>query len=106
MFYLAFWRQRSTATVVKARNRQQARSRAMARQKQGYGELVSLQQARPEDEALIRRGVWVGRRRWSDARQPSHLRAVVWLLVQLPPNPWTSLRGCRSDGCLTSRVCC
>lgn len=63
MFYLAFWRQRSTATVVKARNRQQARSRAMARQKQGYGELVSLQQARPEDEALIRRGVWVRRRR-------------------------------------------
>lgn len=61
MFYLAFWRQRSTATVVKARNRQQARSRAMARQKRkrGYGELVSLQQARPEDEALIRRGVWV-----------------------------------------------
>ena len=63
MFYLAFWRQRSTATVVEARNRQQARSRAMARQKQGYGELVSLQQARPEDAALIRRGAWVRRRR-------------------------------------------
>jgi len=63
MFYLAFWRQRSTATVVGARNRQQARSRAMARQKQGYGGLVSLQQARPEDAALIRRGVWVRRRR-------------------------------------------
>ena len=63
MFYLAFWRQRSTATVVDARNRQQARARAMARQKQGYGELVSLQQARPEDAALIRRGVWVRRRR-------------------------------------------
>jgi hypothetical protein len=61
MFYLAFWRQRSTATVVEARNRQQARARA--RQKQGYGELVSLQQARPEDAALIRRGVWVRRRR-------------------------------------------
>ena len=63
MFYLAFWRQRSTATVVEARNRQQARSRAMARQKRGYGGLVSLQQARPEDAALIRRGVWVRRRR-------------------------------------------
>ncbi len=63
MFYLAFWRQRSTATVVDARNRQQARARAMARQKQGYGELVSLQQARPEDAALIRRGAWVRRRR-------------------------------------------
>lgn len=63
MFYLAFWRQRSTATVVEARNRQQARVRAMARQKRGYGGLVSLQQARPEDAALIRRGVWVRRRR-------------------------------------------
>ena len=63
MFYLAFWRQRSTATVVDARNRQQARARAMARQERGYGGLVSLQQARPEDAALIRRGVWVRRRR-------------------------------------------
>ena len=63
MFYLAFWRQRSTATVVEARNRQQARARAMARQKQGYGVLVSLKQARPEDAALIRRGAWVRRRR-------------------------------------------
>ena len=51
MFYLAFWRQRSTATVVEARNRQQARAWAMARQKRGYGGLVSLQQARPEDAA-------------------------------------------------------
>ena len=65
MFYLAFWRHRSTATVVEARNRQQARARAMARQKRGYGELVSLQQARPEDAALIRRGVWVTCALWS-----------------------------------------
>ena len=63
MFYLAFWQRRSTATVLEARNRQQPRARAKARQKQGYGVLVSLQQARPEDAALIRRGAWVRRRR-------------------------------------------
>jgi hypothetical protein len=47
-YYLAFWSRRSTATVVPALNRSQARDRA---------------QASEADRRLIRQGVWVRRRR-------------------------------------------
>ncbi len=91
---LGLWRQRSTATVVDARNRQQARARAMARQKRGYGGLVSLQQARPEDAALICRrdaGRWAAARCRAEALidqstetvtpgVPCSLRAMAWAL--------------------------
>ena len=40
----------------------QARSRASARHKAGYGSLVSLQQANTADSRLIRQGSWVRRR--------------------------------------------
>jgi hypothetical protein len=41
----------------------QARSRVKARHKAGYGSLVSLQQANDADSRLIRKGIWVRRRR-------------------------------------------
>ena len=62
-YYLAFWSRRSTATVVAANSTSQARSRANARRKAGYGTLVSVQQANTADRRLIRRGSWVRRRR-------------------------------------------
>ena len=62
-YYLAFWSRRSTATVVPAPNRSQARDRAQARQKAGYGSLVAIHQANEADSRLIRQGVWVRRRR-------------------------------------------
>jgi hypothetical protein len=62
-WYLVFWRHRSTATVVPAVSAGQARSRAQRRQKQGYGAIVAARRANPEDARLIRRGIWVRRRR-------------------------------------------
>jgi hypothetical protein len=62
-YYLAFWSRRSTATVVPATGRNQARTRAQARHKRGYGALVSVQQAKAAERRLIRQGVWVRRRR-------------------------------------------
>ena len=67
-YYLAFWSRRSTATVVPASSASQARNRASARHKAGYGSLVSVQQANAADSRLIRQGSWVRRRRngtWS-----------------------------------------
>ena len=62
-YYLAFWSRRSTATVVPASTAGQARDRAQARQKAGYGSLVSVQLANAADRSLIRQGVWVRRHR-------------------------------------------
>ena len=60
-WYLVFWRNRSTATVVTASSAGQARSRAKRNQKKGYGAIVA---ARPANDArLIRRGDWERRRR-------------------------------------------
>jgi hypothetical protein len=58
-----FWRHRSTATVVPAANANQARSRAQRKQKKGYGAIVAARRANADDARLIRRGVWVRRRR-------------------------------------------
>lgn len=62
-WYLVFWRNRSTATVVPAASASQARSRAQRKQKRGYGAIVAARRANPQDSQLIRRGVWVRRRR-------------------------------------------
>jgi len=62
-YYLGFWSRRTTATVVPAASPSQARTRVRARRKMGYGSLVSLQQANDGDSRLIRKGIWVSRRR-------------------------------------------
>lgn len=62
-FYLAFWSRRTTATVVQAATAASARTRAKARRRSGYGALLSLQRANQHDSRLIRRGIWVRRRR-------------------------------------------
>ena len=49
--------------MVPASSASQARSRASALQKAGYGTLVSVQQANAADSRLIRQGSWVRRRR-------------------------------------------
>jgi hypothetical protein len=68
-WYLVFWRNRSTATVVPAASASQARSRAQRRHKKGYGVIVAARRANPQDSQLIRRGAWVRRRR--DGTSPS-----------------------------------
>jgi hypothetical protein len=62
-WYLVFWRNRSTATVVPAASASRARSIAKRKQKQGYGAIVAARRANADDARLIRRGVWVRRRR-------------------------------------------
>jgi hypothetical protein len=62
-WYLVFWRNRSTVTVVPAASSNQARSRAQHRHKKGYGVIVAARRANAQDSRLIRRGVWVRRRR-------------------------------------------
>ncbi len=66
-YYLVFWSRRSTATVVPAATASQARSRAHGRRKAGYGTLLSTRQANAADRRLIRKGVWVRRRRTAAA---------------------------------------
>lgn len=80
-YYLAFWSRRTTATVLPASSAAQARQRATARGRPGYGNLVSVQQANAADTRLIRKGVWVRRRRdgtspqFGSAQSRSHARA-------------------------------
>jgi len=57
-WYLVFWRNRSTATVVPAASASQARSRAQRRHKNGYGAIVAASRANPQDSQLIRSSVW------------------------------------------------
>jgi len=61
-WYLVFWRNRSTATVVPDACTSQARSRAQHKQKKGYWGIVAARRANADDSRLIRRGVWVRRR--------------------------------------------
>jgi len=53
----------------------QARSRAQLKQKKGYGAIVAARRANPEDARLIRRGVWVRRRRDGSSPQFGSARA-------------------------------
>ncbi|MFM9104376.1 MAG: hypothetical protein ACKOPS_24935 [Cyanobium sp.] len=72
-WYLVFWRNRSTATVVPAASAGQARSRAQRRHKKGYGVIVAARRANAQDSRLIRKGTWVRRRR--DGTSPQFGRA-------------------------------
>jgi hypothetical protein len=74
-WYLVFWRNRSTATVVPAASASQARSRAQHRHKKGYGVIVAARRANPQDARLIRRGVWVRRRRDGSTPQFGNARS-------------------------------
>lgn len=90
-WYLVFWQRRSTATVVSAADAPQARRRARSRKKRGYGPIVAARRANAQDTRLIRRGVWVRRRRDGSSpqvgsaaaregarRQRSRYRASRW----------------------------
>jgi hypothetical protein len=74
-WYLVFWRNRSTATVVPAASASQARSRANRKQKRGYGAIVAARCANTQDSRLIRKGVWVRRRRNGSSPQFGSARA-------------------------------
>jgi hypothetical protein len=74
-WYLVFWRNRSTATVVPAASASQARSRAQRQQKRGYGAIVAASRANDQDARLIRRGVWVRRRRDGSTPQFDNARS-------------------------------
>jgi hypothetical protein len=74
-WYLVFWRNRSTSTVVPAASASQARSRARAKQKRGYGAIVAARRANSQDSQLIRSGVWVRRRRDGSSPQFGSARA-------------------------------
>jgi hypothetical protein len=50
-WYLVFWRNRSTATVVPAASANQARSRAQRKQKRGYGAIAAARRANPKTPA-------------------------------------------------------
>lgn len=62
-WYLVFWRNRSTASVVPAASAAQARRRALAKQKRGYGAITAARRANAQDSRLICKGIWVRRRR-------------------------------------------
>ncbi len=74
-WYLVFWRNRSTATVVPAASADQARSRVQRKQKRGYGAIVAARRANPQDAGLIREGTWVRRRRDGSSPQFGSARA-------------------------------
>ncbi|MGL6133528.1 MAG: hypothetical protein ACRC1L_04990 [Prochlorococcaceae cyanobacterium] len=62
-WYLVFWHNRSTATVVPAASASQARRRGLLQQKRGYGAITAARRANDQDVCLIRKGQWVRRRR-------------------------------------------
>jgi hypothetical protein len=74
-WYLVFWRRRSTATVVPAASASQARFRAKRKQKKGYGAIVGARSANAQDSRLIRKGVWVRRRRDGSSPQFGSVRS-------------------------------
>jgi hypothetical protein len=55
-WYLVFWRNRSTSTVVPAASASQARSRATCQRKRGYGAIVATRPAKDDNTRLIFRG--------------------------------------------------
>ena len=74
-WFLVFWRHRSTATVVLAASAAKARRRAMAKQKRGYGAITAAHRANAQDARLIRRGIWVRRRRDGSSPQFASARS-------------------------------
>jgi hypothetical protein len=76
-WYLVFWRNRSTATVVPAASASQARSRAQHKHKRGIGVIVAARRANTQDSLLIRKGVWVRRRQDGSSPQFGNARSKV-----------------------------
>ncbi len=74
-WYLVFWCNRTTATVVPASSASQARSRVQRKQKRGYGSIVAARRANAQDAGLIRKGAWVRRRRDGSSPQFGSARA-------------------------------
>lgn len=57
--YGVWWKNRSTATVVSAKNAAQARTKALAKQKAGYGNVKGVKLLDDSDARLARKGKWV-----------------------------------------------
>lgn len=57
--YGVWWKNRSTATVVSAKNSTQAKSKALAKQKKGYGAVKGVKLLDDSDARLARQGKWV-----------------------------------------------
>ena len=74
---MPFWRNRSTATVVPAASASQARTHAKRNQKMGYGAIMAARRANADDSRLIRRGIWVRRRRDGSSPQFGSARSKV-----------------------------
>jgi hypothetical protein len=91
-WYLVFWRNRSTATVVPAASASQARSRAQHKQKKGYGAIVAARRAHADDTQLIRRRVWVRRRR--DGSSPPVRQYSLQGQDQAAAQPLSVVAGC------------
>lgn len=67
--YGVWWKNRSTATVVSAKNSAQAKSKALAKQKSGYGNVKGVKLLDDKDANLARKGKWVRTR--YDSKQSS-----------------------------------
>ena len=63
--------------MVPATSASQARSRARAKQKRGYGAIVAARRANPQDAGLIRKGTWVRRRHDGSSPQFGSARSKV-----------------------------
>lgn len=57
--YGGWWSNRTTATVVSAKNNPEARSKIKAKKKSGYGKLKKVALLNDRDAELARKGVWV-----------------------------------------------
>lgn len=57
--YGVWWKNRSTATVVSAKNSAQAKSKALAKKKMGYGDVKGVKLLNDSDANLARKGKWV-----------------------------------------------
>lgn len=67
--YGGWWSNRTTATLVSAKNNAQARSKIKTKYKQGYGKLAKVALLNDRDAELARKGVWVRTR--IDGKSPS-----------------------------------
>jgi hypothetical protein len=86
-WYLVFWRNRSTSTVVPAASASQARSCARAKQKRGYGAIVAARRANAQDAGLIRKGTWVRRRRDGSSPASASRRGMLRRGFATPGQP-------------------
>lgn len=57
--YGVWWKNRSTATVVSAKNAAEAKSKALTKKKNGYGNVKGVKLLDDADANLARKGKWV-----------------------------------------------